>query len=123
MTDVPDNLSYTADHEWIATGEVFTVGITAHAAAELGEVVFVELPVQGAEVAAGATCGEIESTKAVSEIYAPVAGEVVEVNQAAVDAPESISEDPYGAGWLFKIRATGGESELLDAQAYRALIA
>lgn len=127
MTDIPETLGYTPEHEWIAglggEGEL-TIGITAHAVSELGEIVFVELPEVGVVVEAGASCGEIESTKAVSEIYAPLAGEVVAVNDAIAESPEIIGDDPYGEGWLFKLMASDGErAELLDAQAYTSLIA
>lgn len=121
MSSLPDNLKYTAEHEWLDESDPATIGITEHAATELGEIVYVELPEVGATVVAGDACGEIESTKAVSEIYAPVPGEIVEVNQALVDAPERVGEDPYGEGWLFRMRVSG-PGELLDADAYRALI-
>lgn len=123
MSAIPSELSYTAEHEWIASGDVSTIGITAHAVEELGEIVFVELPAVGDTLEAGAVCGEIESTKAVSEIYSPLAGEVTEINTAAVDAPETIGTDPYGDGWLFKLRTADGDVELLDAAGYAALIA
>ncbi len=122
MSELPENLQYTAEHEWLAEGDPATVGITAHAAEELGEIVFVELPTVGATVTAGETCGEIESTKAVSELYAPASGEIVEVNEALVNAPETVGEDPYGEGWLFRIKVTE-TGEMLDAAAYAALIA
>lgn len=125
-TEVPEELSYTAEHEWVAAASddqpASTVGITAHAVSELGDIVFLELPAVGDQLEAGAACGEIESTKAVSEIYAPVAGEIVEINQAAIDAPETVGDDPYGAGWLFRIKTADGDVELLDASAYRDLI-
>lgn len=122
MSEIPEQLSYTAEHEWIAHSDVATVGITAHAVEELGEIVFVELPSVGDQVTAGTPCGEIESTKAVSEIYAPMNGEIVEVNDALEKTPESLGEDPYGDGWLFKLKTDGGEYALLDAAGYRALI-
>lgn len=123
MSEIPSELAYTAEHEWIASGDVSTIGITAHAVEELGEIVFVELPAVGDTLEAGAVCGEIESTKAVSEIYSPLDGEVTEINTVAVDAPETIGTDPYGEGWLFKLRTTDGDVELLDAAGYAALIA
>lgn len=123
MSEIPSELSYTAEHEWIASGDVATIGITAHAVEELGEIVFVELPAVGDTLEAGTVCGEIESTKAVSEIYSPLTGEVTEINTAAVEAPETIGTDPYGEGWLFKLRTADGDVELLDAAAYEALIA
>ena len=121
MSELPQNLRYTAEHEWVDESDPAIVGITAHAAEELGEIVFVELPQVGDSVAAGDPCGEIESTKAVSEIYAPLSGEIVEVNEALESAPEKVGEDPYGEGWLFKIR-TEGDGELLTADAYGELI-
>jgi len=122
MSEIPEQLSFTAEHEWIAHGDVATVGITAHAVEELGDIVFVELPALGDSVTAGTPCGEIESTKAVSEIYAPMTGEIVEVNDVLEGAPETVGEDPYGDGWLFKIKTAEGEYALLDAAAYRSLI-
>jgi len=122
MSEIPEQLSFTAEHEWIAHGDVATVGITAHAVEELGDIVFVELPALGDSVTAGTPCGEIESTKAVSEIYAPMTGEIVEVNDVLEGAPETVGEDPYGDGWLFKIKTAEGEYALLDATAYRSLI-
>jgi glycine cleavage system H protein len=118
---VPVELKYTTDHEWVATdGGVSTVGITAHAAAALGDIVFISLPAVGDTVTAGESCGEIESTKSVSDLFAPADGEVVEVNEAAVDNPEIINTDPFGKAWLFRMRITG-TPELLDAHAYAAL--
>jgi glycine cleavage system H protein len=126
VSDVPDTLSYTREHEWVSPpdplpGSVVTVGITASAAGQLGELVFVELPEVGAVVAAGETCGEVESTKSVSEVYSPVTGTVTEVNGALADDPAIVNGDPYGAGWLFKVEV-GEVGELLDAAAYRALV-
>ena len=117
-------LRFTEDHEWLraeADGSV-TVGITAFAVEELGEIVFVELPAVGDTVTAGTPCGEIESTKAVSEIYAPMNGEILEVNDALESSPETLGEDPYGEGWLFKMKTDEGEYALLDAAGYQALI-
>ena len=122
MTDL-DALSYTAEHEWIAVDDgVATVGITDYAAEKLGDVVFVELPAVGSTVTAAAIVGEIESTKSVGELYAPLAGEVVEINDAVVDDPSLVNSDPYGEGWLLKVRVDGAASvELLDRAAYVAL--
>lgn len=125
MSDVPDTLSYTREHEWVSPpdptpGSVVTVGITASAAGQLGELVFVELPEVGAAVTAGQQCGEVESTKSVSELYSPVTGTVTEVNAALADDPAMVNGDPYGAGWLFKVEV-GAVGELLDAAAYREL--
>lgn len=122
MSEIPEQLAYTAEHEWIAQAEIATVGITAFAVEELGEIVFVELPTVGDSVVAGTPVGEIESTKAVSEIYAPMNGEVVEVNDTLEGAPETLGDDPYGDGWLFKLKTEDGEYELLDAAGYRQLI-
>ncbi|WHT20614.1 glycine cleavage system protein GcvH [Crossiella sp. CA-258035] len=120
---VPRELSYTKDHEWITEGEVATVGITAYAAEALGDVVFVQLPEVGAVVSAGETCGEIESTKSVSDLLAPVAGTVTEVNQAVAEDPALLNSDPFGAGWLIKINRAGSDGELLTPDAYDELTA
>ncbi|MBK1786512.1 glycine cleavage system protein GcvH [Prauserella cavernicola] len=118
---IPENLSYTKEHEWVRVEDgVATVGVTAFAAESLGDVVFVQLPEAGAAVTAGESCGEIESTKSVSELYSPVTGEVTEVNDAVVDGPELVNADPYDQGWLFRVR-TDALPELLDAAAYAAL--
>ena len=122
---VPDDLRYSSDHEWArADGERVRVGITDYAQDALGDVVFVELPTVGQELAAGALLGEVESTKSVSEIYAPVSGRVVEVNTALAEAPERLNEDPYGDGWICEIEVSdpGTVDSLLDAAAYRQLI-
>ena len=122
MTDL-SSLKYTAEHEWIAfEGDVATVGITDYAADKLGDVVFVDLPGVDSGVSAGAVCGEIESTKSVGELYAPLTGEVVAVNNAVVDDPSLVNSDPYGAGWLLKLRVDSSVSaELLDREAYLGL--
>lgn len=120
MATFPANLRYTAEHEWVDDGSPATVGITAVAAEALGDVVFVELPAVGSTVEAGAVVGEIESTKSVSELFSPVSGTVVEVNEAAVDDPSVVNADPYGAGWLLKVDVTG-TGPLLSAEEYRAL--
>jgi glycine cleavage system H protein len=120
---VPEELQYTRSHEWVRRegGETATVGITDHAQDELGDVVFVELPEVGATFDAGEAFGAVESVKAVSDLYAPVGGEVLEVNGALEDAPEKINEDPYGDGWILKLRA-GGEGDLLSAQEYEQFL-
>ncbi|MBU1250763.1 glycine cleavage system protein GcvH [Chryseoglobus sp. 28M-23] len=119
---VPDDLQYTAEHEWVRLeGDIATVGITQYAADSLGDVVYVELPAVGAALAAGAIVGEVESTKSVGELYAPLAGEVVEANQGVVDAPETINADPYGEGWLVKLRVSEPPA-LMTADDYRTLI-
>ncbi|MCU1351620.1 MAG: gcvH [Acidimicrobiales bacterium] len=123
--NVPDELRYSSDHEWArADGTRVRVGITDYAQDALGDVVFVQLPDVGTTVAAGAGIGEVESTKSVSDIYAPVAGTVVEVNADLADAPERLNEDPYGEGWLciIEVEAQGAVDALLDAEAYRTLI-
>ena len=115
---VPTDLRYTAEHEWLRLdGDVATVGITEFAAAALGDVVFVGLPEVGARLTAGQVCGEVESTKSVSDLYNPVDGEIVEVNTALDDEPGAVNTDPYGAGWLFRLRVSG-PVELLDAAGY-----
>ena len=119
---VPGELRYTKTHEWVRTeGDTATVGITEHAQDELGDVVFVELPEKGRTLDAGEAFGAVESVKAVSDLYAPLPGEVVEVNEALGDSPEKINEDPYGEGWILKLRPSG-EADLLSAEAYEMLI-
>ncbi|HET9731819.1 MAG TPA: glycine cleavage system protein GcvH [Acidimicrobiales bacterium] len=123
--NVPDGLLYTADHEWVqADGSRVRVGITDYAQDALGDVVFVQAPTVGAEVAAGEAFAEVESTKSVSDVYAPVAGTVVEVNSDLADTPQKVNEDPYGAGWLCVIETAPGAdlSALIDAEGYRRLI-
>jgi glycine cleavage system H protein len=121
VTDI-ENLSYTAEHEWIAfEGDVATVGITDFAADQLGDIVFVELPPVGSTLTAAQVVGEIESTKSVGELYAPITGEVVEINDAVVDDPSVVNADPFGAGWLVKIRVDGAAPDFLDRAAYVAL--
>ncbi|MFJ7218246.1 glycine cleavage system protein GcvH [Amycolatopsis sp. NPDC098790] len=118
---IPENLQYTKEHEWLKVEDgVATVGITAFAAESLGDIVFVQLPDAGATITAGEVFGEVESTKSVSELYAPVSGEVVEVNGTTSDTPEVINSDPYTEGWLLKVRLTGDVPDLLDAAAYAA---
>lgn len=119
--DVPADRRYTAEHEWIDGGDPATVGITAHAAEQLGDVVYVALPEVGRVLAAGEVLGEIESTKSVSDLYAPAAGEVVAVNDALLDDPGAVNADPYGAGWLVRVRVTA-DGTTMDAEAYRGLI-
>jgi glycine cleavage system H protein len=115
---VPGDLRYTKSHEWVRTeGDTATIGITDHAQDELGDVVFVELPDEGATFDAGESFGTVESVKAVSDLYAPVGGEVVEVNSALNDAPEKINEDPYGEGWIVKLR-TSADADLLSPEEY-----
>ncbi|MCG3174779.1 MAG: Glycine cleavage system H protein [Myxococcota bacterium] len=122
---IPAELKYTKDHEWArVSGDTITVGITFHAQDQLGDVVFVELPKAGTVVRKGATFGVVESTKAVSDLYAPVSGKVIEVNEALADAPEQINKDPYGAAWMIKVEfSDAGElSSLMDAAAYQEYV-
>ena len=119
---VPEELQYTRSHEWVRTeGDTATIGITDHAQDELGDVVFVELPETGATFDAGDSFGTVESVKAVSDLYAPVGGEVVEVNEALSESPEKINEDPYGEGWIVKIQVSG-EADLLSASDYEQFL-
>jgi glycine cleavage system H protein len=121
---IPAELQYSKDHEWAKRdGETVRIGITDYAQDALGDVVFVDLPKVGAHVDAGGTLGEVESTKSVSEIYAPIAGTVVAVNDALTSAPESVNADPYGSGWICEIRVDDESSlaTLLDAAAYGEL--
>jgi glycine cleavage system H protein len=123
--NIPDDLRYSSDHEWARLeGGRVRFGITDYAQDALGDVVYIELPTVGAKVAAGDACSEIESTKSVSDIYAPVAGTIVEVNNELADAPERVNEDPYGDGWicLMEPESSTPLDELLDADAYRTLI-
>ena len=123
--DLPSELRYSTDHEWVRVEEGrVRVGITDYAQDALGDVVFVELPVLGAQVERGASCSEVESTKSVSEIYAPVSGTVAEVNAELTDNPERLNDDPYGEGWICVIEPSdpGQLDELLDAEGYRSLI-
>jgi glycine cleavage system H protein len=122
---VPDDLRYTSDHEWARQeGDQLRIGITDYAQDALGDVVFVQLPGPGTAVKAGDSFAEIESTKSVSDVYAPVAGTVVDVNTDLTDAPQRLNEDPYGEGWLCVIQPEDGEAlgSLLDAEGYRKLI-
>jgi glycine cleavage system H protein len=121
----PEDLRYTKEHEWVRlSGEVGAIGITHYAQSELGDIVYVELPDKGAAVVAGETFGTVESVKAVSELYAPVSGEVVEVNEALGGGPEVLNKDPYGEGWLIRIRlANPAETEsLMSMVQYRKFI-
>jgi glycine cleavage system H protein len=122
----PANFRYTKEHEWVdVKGDVATIGITDYAQSELGDVVFVELPKVGAKIEAGKSFGTVESVKAVSEIYAPAAGEVVEANADLHDKPEKLNSDPHGAAWLIKVKLANPADvgSLMDAKAYEAFIA
>ncbi|MCA7967227.1 glycine cleavage system protein GcvH [Burkholderia cenocepacia] len=125
MSNVPADLKYTDEHEWIRTEAdgTLTVGITDHAQSTLGDIVFLELPEVGKSVNAGDAVGVVESVKAASDIYSPVSGEIVAINEAATDAPEDVNGDAYGV-WLFKIKLAAGAStdKLIDADAYSKLI-
>lgn len=129
MSDLeyPANLRYTSDHEWVADrGEgIVRVGVTAYAQDALGDVVYVSLPNKGDAVAAGDSCGEVESTKSVSDLYSPLDGEVTAVNDALESSPELVNSDPYGDGWMYEMSVTDSAAigELMDADAYQASLA
>lgn len=122
---VPDDRKYTQEHEWVQVeGEIGVVGITDHATGELGDIVFVELPEVGSEFSAGDSVGTIESVKAVADLYLPVSGEIIEINDAVVDSPELLGNSPMDDGWLLKVRLveTSELEKLLDAGAYEELL-
>ncbi len=125
MSNIPDELMYSQEHEWVrgelSPGGDVTVGVTDYAAAALGDVVYVETPQVGDIVVAGDVCGELESTKAVSELYSPVSGEVTAVNDAVGSAPELVNDDAYGEGWLFKVKVSAPAKDLLTAEQYSAI--
>jgi glycine cleavage system H protein len=127
MASVPEDLQYSAEHEWVdgdpVVGNEVTVGITEHAADALGDIVYVEGPSVGSTVTAGEVCGELESTKAVSELYSPVSGTVVAINEELNGTPEQVNTDPFGAGWIFKVTVSEAPQDLLDAAAYGDLTA
>ncbi|MFG6666515.1 glycine cleavage system protein GcvH [Halomonas sp. HNIBRBA4712] len=126
MSNLPSNLRYAKSHEWVLDNEdgTVTVGITDHAQQALGDVVFVELPEVGQSLSQGDEFGVIESVKAASDLYAPVNGEVIEVNEALEDAPETVNESPYEEGWIMKVRIDSTDfGDLLDADAYQATLA
>lgn len=120
MSTFPQDLLYTAEHEWVSDGDPATIGITDTATEALGDIVYLELPAVGDQLRAGDVCGEIESTKSVSELFAPVNGEVVAVNAAVVDDPALVNSDPYGEGWLIKV-AVDSPADLLSPAEYRTL--
>ena len=123
--DYPEDLKYSSEHEWVAVdGTRARIGITDYAQDALGDVVFVNLPAVGSTVAAASTCAEVESTKSVSDIYAPVSGEIVEVNAALDDVPERVNTDPYGEGWIFVVEMSDPSEldALMDAAAYRRMV-
>ena len=127
MSNIPADLNYTAEHEWVQVVDESTIrfGITDYAQDALGDIVFVSLPNVGDSLTAGSTCGEIESTKSVSDIYAPVSGEVIARNEAVETAPDTLNSDPYKNGWIVDVRVSGNAAELaaglLDSAAYQAL--
>lgn len=127
MSNIPGHLSYTKDHEWVQNveGKKYRIGITDYAQGALGDIVYVQLPKVGDTVVAGSVCGEVESTKSVSEIYAPVSGVIVTVNNELDSKPETINGDPYGSGWLAEIEINGDISAaaLLTAAEYSSLTA
>ena len=123
MSSVPENLRYTEEHEWLAnTSGVTKVGITDFAQDALGDIVYVQLPSLGAKISAGAVCGEVESTKSVSEIYAPVSGSISAINERLAVEPELINSEPYEAGWLFEVEIEGSPTGLLSPEEYRKAI-
>lgn len=121
--NVPSDLQYTKSHEWVRMDhDVATVGITEYAQSELGDIVFVDLPTHGRAVEAGQSVGSVESVKTVSDLYAPVTGEVIEANSALGARPELVNSSPYDEGWMFKVRLSGAPSGLLSADEYRAFL-
>ena len=127
MSQIPKDLKYAKSHEWVRTEKdgTLTVGITDHAQELMGDMVYVDLPQAGAQIAAGKECAVVESVRAASDVYAPVSGEIVAANDALAGAPETVNKDPYGTGWMFRIKpANKAELDgLLDAKAYDALVA
>ena len=124
MSSIPNELSYTKEHEWVSAENLtYTMGITDYAQAALGDIVYVQLPKVGESVTAGKVCGEVESTKSVSEIFSPVSGKVVAVNDGLNQSPELLNSDPYGAGWLADIEVSDTPTPLLSAEQYRQITA
>jgi glycine cleavage system H protein len=128
MSEVPGELKYSKSHEWVSIGDdgvTVTIGITDHAQDLMGDMVFIELPEVGGSYGTGDDCAVVESVKAASDVYAPIAGEVTEVNEALAESPETLNTDPYGDGWLFKMTVSDKDelNDLLDATAYEELIA
>jgi glycine cleavage system H protein len=125
MIEIPEELKYTDEHEWVRIeDDLVVIGITDYAQDALGEIVYIELPSEGDEITKGDSFGGVESTKSVSDLYAPVSGEVVEVNESLLDSPETINEDPYGDGWLIKVRIHDSDEfdELMDSEQYSEFI-
>lgn len=127
MTNAPTNLKYTKSHEWIELGDngIITVGVTDHAQELLGDLVYVEVPEPGTDTTRGEGCAVVESVKAASDVYAPANGQVTEVNEALSDTPELINQDPYGEGWMFRMKVSDMSElgELMDANAYKEFAA
>lgn len=126
MSNIPDSLKYTKEHEWVASTQtvlVYRVGITDFAQGALGDIVYVQMPKVGQSLTADSVCGEVESTKSVSEIYSPLTGSVVAINADLNTAPETINSDPYGSGWLFEISVESEPNNLLSASDYAAITA
>lgn len=126
MSLIPGELQYTKEHEWVAAtsvGSVYRIGITDYAQEALGDIVYIQLPKIGQDVVAGSVCGEIESTKSVSEIYSPLTGKISAINSALDSAPEGINSDPYGVGWIAEITIEGTTPELLNSGDYANLTA
>jgi len=126
MSNIPDSLRYTKEHEWVAATEtalVYRVGITDYAQAALGDIVYVQMPKVGEVLSADKVCGEVESTKSVSEIFSPVSGKVISINNDLVSTPEAINNDPYGSGWLFEISVESEPQTLLSASDYAGITA
>ena len=126
MSNIPDSLKYTKEHEWVAATQsalVYRVGITDYAQSALGDIVYVQLPKVGQGLTADTVCGEVESTKSVSEIFSPVTGSVVAINNDLTSAPETINSDPYGTGWLFEVSVDSEPNNLLSALDYASITA
>jgi glycine cleavage system H protein len=125
MARIPDDLLYTEEHEWVSgdvsAGSIVSVGVTEYATAALGDIVYIEAPLAGEAVTAGVVCGELESTKAVSELFSPVTGVVAEVNQAVLDSPGILNSDAYGEGWIIKVTVSAPNKKLLNAEQYAAI--
>ncbi|MFN6378800.1 MAG: glycine cleavage system protein GcvH [Flavobacteriales bacterium] len=119
----PSELKYTKDHEWVRIeGDVATIGITDFAQSELGDIVFVEIETNGETLGQHEVFGTVEAVKTVSDLFMPVAGTIIEVNSGIADNPAAVNEDPYGAGWMIKVKISGEASDLLDADAYKSLV-
>jgi glycine cleavage system H protein len=125
MSSIPDNLQYTKEHEWVSAkdSKIYRMGITDFAQSALGDIVYVQLPKIGESVTADKVCGEVESTKSVSEIFAPVTGKIVAINDSLATTPELVNQDPYGTGWLAEIEVSGTPSGLLSAGEYGQITA